>query len=345
MAEYKQWRNENRTYLKDVIPLDTPYNLKVEASSLCNAKCVYCAHASKDHGVYEGNMSMDLFDRILDNSKQFPNKYRVMEMFSFGESMCNPNLAKMIKKAKESEVAEKINLTTNGLLLTPQKADELIDSGVDIIRISLQGLDSKSYLKTCGVKIDFDEFLGNLKYLYENRGESCIRMKIADVAISDEPEGRKKFEQIFGSIADSIFVETIIPMYADVDYKEIDESIYTNSINGRENINQNEIHTVCNRPFYRLRVAADGKVTAACCDIPNDFYYGNIYEESLVDIWNGVRRMNLLKMQLEGKRFLHPICKNCTIPNDITTEADILDPWSVELFKKMGFDDSIINQL
>ncbi len=33
-----------------------------------------------------------------------------------------------------------------------------------------------------------------------------------------------------------------------------------------------------------------GKVTAACCDIPNDFYYGNINEKSLVEIWNGLNR-------------------------------------------------------
>lgn len=38
MAEYRQWREENRTYLKDVVPLDTPYNIKVEVSSLCNAR-------------------------------------------------------------------------------------------------------------------------------------------------------------------------------------------------------------------------------------------------------------------------------------------------------------------
>jgi len=334
MAEFRQWRNEDRTYLKDVVPLDTPFNLKVEVSSLCNARCIYCAHAKKDHGVYEGNMTWDLFERIIEDSKQFPHKYKVMEMFSFGESMCNPNLAKMIKRAKSENVADKINLTTNALLLSQKKADELIDSGVDIIRISLQGLDAEAYWNTCKVRVNFDDFLNNLKYLYENRKGCSIRMKIADVAIARIPNGRERFERFFGSIADSIFIETIIPMYADVDYNTIDDSIYKKSINGRENIKQNEVHTVCNRPFYRLRVAADGKVTAACCDIPNDFYYGDIYKESLVDIWNGSKHRNLMKMQLEGRRFLHPICKNCTIPNDITTEADILDPYAETLLEK-----------
>ncbi len=336
MAEYKQWRNEDRTYLKDVIPLDTPYNLKVEVSSFCNARCVYCAHSNRNHGVYEGNMSLELMDHILSDSKEFPHKYKVMEMFSFGESMCNPNFARMIKMAKEADVAEKINFTTNGLLITPEKADELIEAGTDIIRISLQGLDSQAYWDVCKVKVDFEQFIDNLRYLYEHKGNCSVRMKIADVAIANDPDGQKKFEDLFGPISDSIFVEKIIPMYADVDYHEIDDSIYEKAINGREDIHQQEIHTVCNRPFYRLRVAADGKVTAACCDIPNDFYYGSIYENNLVEIWNGERRKALLKMQLLGKRFSNPICKNCTIPNDITTEADILDPWAEDLLRRLS---------
>ncbi len=335
MAEYKQWRNEDRTYLKDVIPLDTPYNLKVEVSSFCNARCIYCAHAQKDHGVYEGNMSLELMERIIKQSKDFPHKYKVVEMFSFGESLCNPNLEKMIAMVKESEVAEKINFTTNGLLITKERADKIVESGVDIIRISLQGLDAETYWNICKVKVDFEAFIDNLRYLYENKGNTSIRMKIADTAIANVPEGEKRFKEIFGSIADSIFVEKIIPMYADVDYGDIDSRIYEHAINGRENISQKEIHTVCNRPFYRLRVAADGKVTAACCDIPNDFYYGSIYEDNLINIWNGEKRRALLKMQLEGKRFLHPVCKKCTIPNDITTEADILDPWAEDLIRKI----------
>ena len=335
MAEYRQWRNENRTYLKDVIPLDTPYNLKVEVSSLCNARCVYCAHASRDHGVYEGNMSWELFEKIIADSKQFPNKYKVMEMFSFGESMCNPLLAEMIKRAKKEDVAEKINFTTNAILMTPKRADEIIAAGTDIIRISLQGLDAQSYWDICKVKMNFDKFMENLAYLYKNKGDCSIRIKIADVAVKNVPDGEKRFRELFEPIADTIFIEKIIPMYADLDYDRIDKGIYARAINGREDIKQAEIHKVCNRPFYRLRVAADGKVTAACCDIPNDIYYGDIYEKSLKEIWMGGVHHQFLRMQLQGKRFNHRICKNCVIPNDITSEADILDPWVEEVIARV----------
>lgn len=57
MAEFRQWRETERTMLKDVVPLDTPYNLQVEVSSICNLRCVYCAHAYPGHGVWEVDYS------------------------------------------------------------------------------------------------------------------------------------------------------------------------------------------------------------------------------------------------------------------------------------------------
>jgi len=63
------------------------------------------------------------------------------------------------------------------------------------------------HIKNCGVNLNFDQFVDNLKYLYDNRGNISVRMKIADIAIADVPDGKKRFEEIFGSIADSIFIE------------------------------------------------------------------------------------------------------------------------------------------
>lgn len=334
MAELKYWREENRTSLKDVIPLDTPYNIGIEVSSLCNAKCVYCAHSKKDHGVYEGNMPMELFNKILDEIKRFPKKVKLIETHAFGEPLCNPNLEKMISMINNNKVAEKINFTTNGLLLTPYRIDSLIEAGIDTIRISLQGLNAEAYNKVCGVKMDYDKFLANLRYLYEHRGKCKVRMKIADIALKDVEEGEEKFKGMFGSIADSIFVEHILPMFSDVDYAAVDKSIFDNAMNGRGNIEQNKVHKVCHRPFYRMRITANGEVMANCCDSPHDIRYGNINEKGLVELWNGNVRTSFLKMQLQGKRFQHPICKNCVLANDITSEADLLDPWAEELLKK-----------
>lgn len=286
VAEFRQWREENRTSLKDVVPLDTPYNLQIEVSSLCNARCVYCGHSHLNHGVWEGNMSWELFEEIIRQAKGFPHKLKLIEMFCFGEPLCHPRFAEMIDAVRRAGIADKINFTTNGLLFTPEKIDAIIAAGVDTIRVSLQGLDAKKYEEVCGVNMDFERFRENLLYLYKHRGNCKIRMKIADIAIRDVPDGISRLQDFFGDRADSLFVEHILPMYASVDYDGLNEDIRRNAINGRENVKQSEVHTVCHRPFYRLRVGADGTVTAACCDTPHDIKYGHLPENNIVNLWN-----------------------------------------------------------
>lgn len=335
MAEVRYWREQKRTWLKDVVPLDTPFNIDIEVSSLCNIKCIYCAHSTTTHDAYEGNMSMELFGRVIEEIRQFPKKVKLIETYAFGEPLCNPHLAEMIRLIREAEITERVDFTTNGLLFTPEKADAILAAGVDTIRISLQGIDAAMYQKMCGAKIDFDKFLFNLKYLYDHRGRCKIRMKIPDLALKDVPDGEEKFRNIFDGMADSLFVEHLLPIYSDVNYNEIDPMIRVNAMNGRAGIPQEEIHKVCHRPFYRLRVTANGEVMAACCDDPHDIRYGSIYENHLVDLWNGEGHKSFLKMQLEGRRFQHPICRECVLPNDITAEEDILDPWASEILERM----------
>lgn len=216
----------------------------------------------------------------------------------------------------------------------PPGTDAVIAAGVDTIRISLQGLDTETYQRICGVKIDFDRFVENLRYLYEHKGTCKIRMKIADIAIKNLVNKEKSLEKIFGEISDSLFIESIIPMFASVNYNQLDVDIEKNALHGRENVEQKEVHKVCHRPFYRMLIRANGDVTAACCDSIHDIVYGNIMDKHLIDIWNGEKRKVFLKMQLEGKRFLHPVCKRCMLPNDITNEADILDPWAEEILER-----------
>ena len=129
-------------------------------------------------------------------------------------------------------------------------------------------------------------------YLYEHKGKCSIRMKIADLALKGIENGKEKFESMFGDKADSIFIEHILPLYGDVNYDEIDENIKDMVMCGRENVATDHIHIVCHRPFFRVRIAANGLVTSACCDTPHDIVYGDINKESLYE--NNTNRIQFI---------------------------------------------------
>ncbi len=333
MAEYRQWRNENRTPLRDVIPLSTPYNVCIETSTLCNLNCVYCGHSK--HIWPEENMNMEMFQKIIDQLSDFPDRLKKIELYFFGEPLCNPLLPDMLAYARKKDMTDTIDFTTNGLLFTKERVDQFIEKGMpDTIRISLQGISEEAYSRYCGAKINFGDFLDNLKYLYQNKGNCKISMKVADIAIKDVDHGKEKFEEIFGNIADTLFVESIIPIYGDVNYEEVDTTIKDKALDGREQVKQKKVNIVCHRPFYRLALRTNGDVTAACCDQLHDVKYGNINDNSLIEIWNGKKRIEFLKMMLKGDRFKHPYCKDCIMPNDITTDDDLLDLYADDILRR-----------
>lgn len=334
MSEYKSWRNENRTWLKDVVPLDTPYNLHVDVSSVCNIRCIYCGQNANPGKEL---MSMEMFKKIINEARKFPHKLKLLDLYYTGEPLCNSYFADMVEYAKKANIADNIGVTTNGLLLNSELSDKIISSGLDIIRISIQGVDAATYKKICGVHMDFTRFINNLKYLYRHKGQCSIRIKTVDIALKDKKNGEKIFRDIFSPIADRVFIEHVIPIYSGINYDQIDASIDDHSRNGRYDIAQSEIHKVCYRPFIKMLVATNGDVGAACCDhiAGKDIIYGNINSDNtLMDIWNGEKRKIFLKFQLQGKRFEHELCKNCVVPNDIVNDKDLLDPWAEEVIKR-----------
>ena len=281
-------------------------------------------------------MAEELIDKILYDLAEFPRKIKKVNLFGFGESLCHPQFPEIVGKVNRANIAEAVEFTTNGVFLTKNRVDRIIENGgVHTIRISLQGIDASAYRQFGGANIDFEQFMANLKYLYEQRGTIKVRMKVADVALKEIPDGEERFKDLFGGIADSIYIEHILPIYAGMDYDSIDKSIRKDVLDGRMHIRQEKFNKVCHRAFYRMRIRVNGDVTAACCDATQDVKYGNVWKDSLYNIWNGEVHRAFLKLQLEGRRFDHVYCKECVMPNDIASEVDLLDPWADEILKRM----------
>jgi len=74
-----------------------------------------------------------------------------------GEPLINKDIPVMVKMAKDAEIAERVEIISNGSLLDKTMSDRLIEAGLDTLRISLQGLNSKKYKDICGANINFDD--------------------------------------------------------------------------------------------------------------------------------------------------------------------------------------------
>src|ERR1700675_4388308 len=115
-----------------------PVCLYLETTNRCNLLCTTCPRTFEALEP-PGDMSWALFTAIVD---QFPKIARVV-LHGVGEPMLVRALPKMIRYLKDRGTYVLFN--TNGTLLNPKKFPELIDTGLDELRVSLDAADRKSY--------------------------------------------------------------------------------------------------------------------------------------------------------------------------------------------------------
>lgn len=333
-AERKNLVNEKRHKLEEVLPLKTPYSMCIDPCNLCNFRCEFCAvQTSKEKLNFKRQlMPMDLYKKIIDDTAEFPEKLKVLRITGAGEPLLHSELAEMIRYAKQKGVSEFIEIMTNGSKLNPRLNQELVESGLDRVRISIEAINAEGYRNIAGVQIDFDRMLANIKDLYErsNRnGRSLeVYVKTVDAAV-DTKEKEEAFYNLFENICHRIFIDHVIPLWSD--WNEISNRFELRQIGGHGQ--KLQAIQVCPFPFYSVFINPDGAVTMCCADWRRKLIAGDLNSQSLMDVWNGdVIRKFWIDM-LSGKKDQYAMCRNCEFPMHDCN--DNIDAYAEEILKRI----------
>jgi len=328
----------SKKQLQEILPIKTPLSAHIDISSVCNYKCSFCFQADtsgmKKVGLKRGFMELNMFKKIVDDCKQFPNKIKKIKIGNHGEPTLNPDVIEMVRYARDSDCAEIIEMFTNGSKLNLELNKGLVEAGLQRINISLEGLSDQRYYDVAGIKQDFHAIVDGVKNLYETKillkSDLQIYVKIADQAhalkkdsteifILTEDE-KKYFYETFGSICDEIFIEKVVPQWADTQLTKQNEVSKT----GMYNQSIKEWKDVCPFIFMYMHFNCDGTVSPCTLDWPRKVVIGNVNEQSVSEIWNGNSLKELQVAMLAGKRKCIDFCANCSAPM-VCVEED-LDP-------------------
>ena len=345
MALIKPPFDNNRTELRKVIPLSGPYSISIEPTRLCNLKCFYCIHATRGMqnsilermGIPLKHMDMDIYKKLIHDIMEFPEQPKRILFSGLGEPLVNPYLSEMISGLRKVRYSGRIDINTNGTLLTPEYSSKLLDAGITRILISLQGLTSEKYEEVSGVPIDVGKYIDNIRWLFEHKKDVEIYVKIIDANLQNK-EDKELFYKLFDGISDVMYVEHLMKnQQFTVEFRN-DSGISTNKDMYGYLSNCNEI---CAIPFYTITIASDGTVYPCFpgFSLPMKFSYGKLNNKnSLIDIWNGDKRMAFLKKTLRDGKLKIEFCDNCDcIINGL---SENLDKYSEELLTRLeGISD------
>lgn len=322
---------EGRTKLETVIPLKTPFILFLDPSSRCNFRCTFCPTGNseilKETHRHTGLLDFNLYKKIIDDLEEFDSPLKVLRLYKDGEPFLNPRLADMVRYAKESGNVQFIDTTTNGSLLTPERALPVIQAGIDQINISLDGMSDQQFLEFTRTKVDFKKYVDNIRTIYENRGDCKLLIKTVNELLTEET--RQLFLDTFSPIVDKIYIENVAPCWPDFEVEDLMDVEITKGIYGQE---IKEVDA-CPYVFYQMAINPDGKASLCFLDWGHDYIVGDASIHSLKEIWNSDEVLNYQVNFLQGNRKSMEFCRDCKQLSHCL--PDNIDPYKEELLERL----------
>lgn len=322
---YSELRMQKRINLVENVPLSSPLTLYIDPCNKCNYRCSYCFHSAENYSSLCGGyytLSVSDAEKIATQLKEI-GSVKTINFHATGELLLNQNLPEIIKIFHQNRLAERIQLTTNGSLLTPDKALKLLQSGVDFFRISLYGGTTTLHQKRSHSRVTLDNIRDNISQLISLRNARQFSASIAVKMLeTGDKKEEKEFLDFFNGVADECFIEKV-HNFSSSEYFDVESSIHIKPEKGG--------CPICPLPFYRLVIHSNLDVSPCDADSFHEVILGNLRETSLKDIWNGE---NLHKLQLAHLSKNFPEGHHCSSCEFYTTQVDDLSALSAEEYKK-----------
>jgi len=266
----------------------------IEITNICNLKCKFCPETKR----YKEFMSLEKFEDVI---RKVHKHTKLVCLHVKGEPLLHSQLKDILKILEKYNL--KANITTNGTLIK-EKLEVIKNSkAVRQINFSIHSVTqnekiNRQYLQDIFECVERLEYiivsyrLWNLKSIEENGiNESIIKEIENYYSIKDLKQ--QLIENDFLKVKENVFINQDIEFtWPDINKENIIEK-------GR-----------CLALKEQVAILVDGTVVPCCLDNNGDIPLGNIFEETLEDILNKPKSVEIKKNFENGVITCH-LCKTC----------------------------------
>lgn len=288
-----------------------PYELHLELTNLCNAKCVFCPYQFQTRATQF--MSDAVFDKAVgDFVASGGGSVGLTPVV--GDALIDPKFVQRVRKLRAHASIDRIWVTTNAILLDKHGIEEVLDSGLTSITISTSGFDEETYLRIYRSSA-YQRMRRNVQQLVEANARRPQPIPITIGLRVDRP------------LAEVMKDPDFQPILA---YEPaIDFTWSFTSANGRITREQlpagmrlrvvSERKEPCVQLYNGPIVLPDGTVMACSCvasmDAQDDLGIGNVLSSNLVELWCG-HQLQELRASFGTDR-LNATCAGCDMYRDL----------------------------
>lgn len=275
----------------------------IETTNICNLSCNFCPKTSRELGF----MSVDNFKIIIDKIKGYTNHIYLHLM---GEPLLNKNLEEFLNVAKKENLH--INITSNGTLINNAKDIIINSNAVRQINISLHSFEANDN------NIDFYKYLNDiLDFINEanKKSDTICALRLWNIDTDELKANNDLNSKILKLIEDKLNISfSIFEALKEKRGIKLKDRVYLNMAE-KFSWPSSEISIISEEVFcYGLRdqigILLDGTVVPCCLDSEGKIPLGNIFNESLDEIINSKRALDIYN-GFSNRKAVEELCKRC----------------------------------
>jgi radical SAM protein with 4Fe4S-binding SPASM domain len=289
-----------------------PFTVSVEPTTMCNLRCPECPSGLRKFTRATGNISLEMYQQVID--QLYPDLF-YLNLYFQGEPYLHPLFFQMMEYAGKKKIYTATS--TNAHFLTDEAARKTVESGLDRIIISLDGLDQATYEKYRAGG-SFDNVIKGTRNLVKWKRElkSSTPYIILQFIVFSTNEHQVP---AFRKLAKETGVDKLELKTAQVyNYSEgsplipRNESLsrYKKNVSGKY-ILDNPLSNHCFRMWRGCVITWDGLVVSCCFDKDATHLLGDLKKQSFHEIWRGEAYDKFRKKVFSARKGIE-ICRNCT---------------------------------
>ncbi|MGY8926880.1 MAG: radical SAM/SPASM domain-containing protein [Flavobacteriales bacterium] len=289
-----------------------PFSLSIEPTTACNLGCPECPSGLKQFTRPTGKLDAGFHERMLN---QVRKTVFYINYYFQGEPFLHPQFLALIKAAKKNKIYT--STSTNAHFINEKTAKEIVESGLDRLIISIDGLTQETY-ENYRIHGTLSKVIEGSKQMLKAKKELNSKTPHLIFQFLAVKPNEHEIPQVFQLGKEMGIDEVRIKSAQLYDFK-----------NGNPLMPENEKYSRYKRQLdgtYKLKYKTgnhcwrmwsssvftwDGKVVPCCFDKDAKHILGSLEKEDFTAIWKSKKYTSFRKAILTERNKID-ICRNCS---------------------------------
>ncbi len=288
-----------------------PLAISIEPTTSCNLRCPECPSGLRSFTRPTGMLDPEMFKKVIT---QLEDELVYLIFYFQGEPYLNPAFLDLVNYASSRKIYTATS--TNAHYLNDENARKTVESGLDRLIISIDGIDQETYssYRIGGNLEKVIEGTKNVIYWKKKLKSSTPHIIFQFLVVKPNehqvPE-IKKLGQTLG--VDEVALKTA-QIYDHVNGHDLIPedpaySRYRKGSDGKYHI-KNQLSNHCWKMWHSCVITWDGKVVPCCFDKDAEYVMGDLKENSFKEIWTGNEYRKFRDSLIRSRQEIE-MCKNC----------------------------------